>query len=597
MSGSYRREPWRTLEIDETSDRSAIRHAYAARLKTLDIDREIAAYQQLREARDYALMLAREQEHGAGDYAAPLSPFDDPASTDERATEAEGGERDRAPAFDAPAGDAPSTDADGSRDLPATDGGDVAAEEQPPAPPAQMGVAQIAAPEPEEIEATQAAEPEAQEAAEEHPTAPQVLLAILYPGQEYSAEPLDHEMFSLACAALGQVLAEAEESAIDQQQAIEEWLAHHLASSWPRSAHLVEHASENFSWLDESGSLSERPAVRFLNERLRGMRFVEKVQERDHPLRDAWVELSKPGRRRNFWFSKVNKEEVRQLLVGLRERYPEIESYLDPQRVGSWEERLNGGGGSPWGTSTLIIFGILALVRVAGALGGSTQSEPSLPPPIMVQDPLEGATLDQEAIDETITDLFGTRLPDLEISGQTPASFWSGIRLVGRMDGMGQVAQAAQAVPLQQLRQLTQMAARDAPFEQLVSIKQVKLDLLRSIRDHAGVDACVEFSRGQTISQVFPVEESVRSRERALAAKLLEAGLLMPSSSKFPESAVIPGSVVDKVVKRANLTEDELEKTSQGQGGSDIQCRYNIALLEAVLQRPGDVSAELLRMM
>lgn len=50
--------PWSVLQIGETSDKSAIRRAYATRLKALDVDREMDTYAALRTARDRALALA-----------------------------------------------------------------------------------------------------------------------------------------------------------------------------------------------------------------------------------------------------------------------------------------------------------------------------------------------------------------------------------------------------------------------------------------------------------------------------------------------------------------------------------------------------------
>lgn len=50
-----RRGIWATLDIDPTTDRSAIRKAYAARLKAMDVDADPAGFAALRAARDAAL--------------------------------------------------------------------------------------------------------------------------------------------------------------------------------------------------------------------------------------------------------------------------------------------------------------------------------------------------------------------------------------------------------------------------------------------------------------------------------------------------------------------------------------------------------------
>ena len=50
--------PWTVLAIGRTTDTTAIRRAYAERLKAMDLDRQIAEYDMLRRARDEALRLA-----------------------------------------------------------------------------------------------------------------------------------------------------------------------------------------------------------------------------------------------------------------------------------------------------------------------------------------------------------------------------------------------------------------------------------------------------------------------------------------------------------------------------------------------------------
>jgi hypothetical protein len=79
----------------------------------------------------------------------------------------------------------------------------------------------------------------------------------------------------------------------------------------------------------------------FLNARLKGMRFHDKVQLPDHPLHKAWAELSRPGRAGIIDRLRAKRLDIDKLLTGLRQHYPELESHLGPERVASWEGDTN----------------------------------------------------------------------------------------------------------------------------------------------------------------------------------------------------------------------------------------------------------------
>lgn len=367
-----RHGPWRTLGLDPTADRAAIRRAYADKLRGLAPDQDIAGFTQVRQARDHALQLAKGLAEAGGE------PHEGLDQGDETGT--------------------PSAELDPAADDAAADGELL-----------------------ERPDIDQAVEPA-------EPPAPQVLLSILFPAGEVSEQELTVEEWQLARPALDAVLAQAEASSIDEHAAIDGWLAHHLASAWPRSAWLVEPAAEAFGWLDESGQLTERPAVQFLNHRLRGMRFVAKVEAPEHPLHKAWSELRQPGSKSALAFTKVSKDDVRQLLAGIRERFPEVESHLDPQRVASWEASFEVSPISAWFRSAPIftIVGVVALLQMCTAAVDGY--EPPAPPP----DPIEIAWSAGQ-VDELVIELFGERLDNDTLRNEAP-ELWARI---DRMSGWG----------------------------------------------------------------------------------------------------------------------------------------------------------------
>ncbi|WP_294321479.1 hypothetical protein [uncultured Sphingomonas sp.] len=75
-----RRGIWATLDCDPTGDRSAIRRAYAARLKAMDVDADPDAFEALRDARDAALARAADPAAAVDPLLAdvPLPPVVEP---------------------------------------------------------------------------------------------------------------------------------------------------------------------------------------------------------------------------------------------------------------------------------------------------------------------------------------------------------------------------------------------------------------------------------------------------------------------------------------------------------------------------------------
>ena len=124
----------------------------------------------------------------------------------------------------------------------------------------------------------------------------QALTCILYPGGEASDDAVTLGEMEDGLAALDALIARAEEADIAEHDALDGALADLFARTWPRSAPFVEAGNAGFHWMGEDGSIEERPALMFLNQRLKGMRFHDKVQQPGHPLPKAWVELLRPGR-------------------------------------------------------------------------------------------------------------------------------------------------------------------------------------------------------------------------------------------------------------------------------------------------------------
>lgn len=521
--------PWNRLGIAPTADTGAIRKAYADALRAVDPDADIAGFAELRRARDEALWLAahgdkgraeddEEDDYGVGDWD------DDPAE-----------------AWD----DSPS------------------ALHPDPLAPIDPGVM------PDRSEAQQRAE-----------AAWNALVGVLYPEGAVSEEAVTHAELAEGMAALETLIARAEEADLAEHDALDSGLAELLASTWPRSAPFVEPANAAFHWLDESGHLEERWALRFLNQRLKGMRFHEKVQQADHPLNRAWVELSRPGRASWRDRLRVKRLDVHKLLIGVRERYPELEAHLDPERVASWdggsarlgEGRTSAGRGFIGALAAVLL--VFALVRVAASLIAILSPGESVPPPVV----------DAAQIDARIAAIFGPGVGMATVRAADP-DFAEELDLVLRQ------SDDPEALNMVRLKALgsAEIAAADA-LAVRIDLKAMWLAAAQRQSD----EACRRVTRGDFLGLRLELPAPERAREQALLRQLLEARVLGVTPSGGETRYAVPGWLAAETLRLSGLTQEALV-AALGDPDSPDRCKAESALVKAVRAAPGKVPVEVLK--
>lgn len=535
--------PWSRLGIDPTDDPSVIRKAYADALRATNIDEDIAGYAELRRARDHALWLAAESaraledgddDDGAAFGLGSLDDDDDGADADDWDVTAA---RDRAP-------------------VPASDDG-IAFAEGEHAP-----------------ELTQA-QRRAQEAWGR-------LLAVMYPHGEASEDAVSHDELDEGNAALAILIARAEEADLAEHDALDGALAELFARTWPRSAPFVEPANAAFHWLDEAGSLEERPALRFLNQRLKGMRFHEKVLEPDHPLHKAWAELTRPGRAGMLDRLKVKRLDVHKLLTGIRTRYPELESYLDPARVASWEGESAGAAdgrarSAGFSSAFWVLIAVFAVLRVLVPVLSDDGDEKPEPPSTAV---VEAAQANIAA-----ADLFGGGVGMDEVKA-ADAIFAGDLRKIIKASGFSPDLVRAYG------RQKALQAGAKADFDALVARGELKRLWLFAAR--GSPDMCRAVLQGDFAAQPLVLDEAARQREQALLKRMLDARALGLAGRQDGGSFAVPGWVIDETTRRSRLSRETVIAALRDPEHAS-RCAMELAMLDVMLKEPGKVPVELLR--
>ncbi|MBA4354549.1 MAG: hypothetical protein C0409_07635 [Novosphingobium sp.] len=566
------------LGIAKTGDVSAIRRAYAEKLKAMDIDRDVDGYARLRDARDAGLRWARMQappvddallatDETAPDPAAVNAPKAETSSWLYGAPQAQGtadptltmrlGESaqslDVTPGF--AAAQAPAEQA-------------IAVSRDPFTRPVLLGL-----------------EPSA-DAVMPAWAHEQALHRLLLPETDLDElPPLQGWEEAMARGHLKAVLHNAENVSVTAFDEIDNWLAGILRRSWPRSAPLLEPAAQVFGWEGERGQVSERPAVSFLNSRMRGLRFREKVQMPGHPLHKAWVELSTPAQQgsRRGWL--VKRSDVEKLIEGVRKNFPELEHHFDPWRVSLWERQGtssdNYGWLSGWRLAAIAAIFIVQVIRFAMSSNGADPQAIAPPPAIAASDQARESAVIQRAAaeifgDETSLDRIRAQQPDL-------AALFAANRTIARSEGDSDDAYVAKVRDL--VRERMHMNARALKGPLLVDMQGVRVDLLRAARK-AGPAQCMAFVRTRRLAADVRLADPVAESERKLARRMLDARQLGPPPRSATSTTSVSGAIVGKVIHVTGLPDERVRQAMNAKGSDADQCAVAIALIDAALAAP-----------
>lgn len=560
------RFPWSQLGIDRTGDTGAIRRAYAERLKALDLDEDMEAYADLRDARDLALAEARRTQAA-------------PALLDEPAPDLDGEDWPSEPGED--------DDLEWSIDeamLADWDRPDDArlesyADERPDAPEIVAANAEV-----------EALHRRAREAWDR-------IAGLLFPGDEPCEEGFDASEWQTAQAAFTDLIAAIEAMPLQDHGAIEIALADLLARGWPRSAPLVSMAEEHFDWLAQEGTIGEHPALQFLNARIRGMRFHEAVQDRSHPYHRAWNELANPRLPR--WVSQfgIRQRKVMDLIGTVRGHFPELEHYFDGPRTLSWEEA----DGALIAAIIRIVIGVYLLFIVLGGIFGNGEADapPVTAPPVVSASggAGSGATASDErtmALRAAWREIFDEAY-DPEIA-RRDAPWFTDIfaALVSAAPVTAAEPDAPQDAALGLVRSIMNSAVDTAAFDDLVRLQQVRLDWLRAARAQGGAEACGLVLDGHVRNAGFVLTQDQREAERAVAARLLHAGKLVEPLGRPANSFPIPGWLVEDMMKTSGLSSEAIAAAMRSPD-DPRRCDVVIALLDAMVRNPAKTPAQTLR--
>lgn len=525
--------PWPLLGIDRTDDRLAIRKAYAARLKAIDVENDPADFIALRGALDQAMAYAADQEWYAANGETP------PAEADEQAS--------------ANSGDEP-----------------VLLDEQ------------------------QVAFDEDWDAGFDFDS--EVYVPPLPDPDNERFRRLDHLLFGLGdespdrdelVAAARDILDELADAPIDRVAQAEFWLAEAALAAIPRSDPILEQLVVHFGWHNNSGRIDQPYAFEEIARRVGSWGYFDRLGRPDHPLNDAWRDLTSSKQTLGIT-SFLRRDQVFRLLEKIRTECPEAEAQLEPQRVALWDERLAGGGSQfriGW-----VFLGIWILYAVVKAFNPPHQPTTPLPPsPVTISSARTPGFIDDRAdLRLELEALEGSRLSLGDIGQRNPALFsrltseWRAARGLNSE----RMLRAGVRTALDQAHRASLRVADGDLLDRHWRIFHDKLEWLRP----RPAD-CVSFLRGGPGDYDFPLE--LEQHAAAVRSELILAAPANPRARNASSRFTIPPAIFDDARARARLSADDMSAALRDTGTAAHRCNAFIALIEAALARPVEGSAML----
>lgn len=409
-------------------------------------------------------------------------------------------------------------------------------------------------------------EPEADPLAEAMNAHFHALEALLFPGHDAAPTAEEQAQIDHHGRAL---LADPRLEQVDFATGAERWFAETLAASIPRSDPLLEPAAAAFGWIDRRDDYALSADAHAIIERIAATRFAALVSDPKHRLHRAWVELTRDDDSRRNWLTSPT--DIRDLLTTVRQRYPEAESRMNPNRVAQWSKVF---GKSP--RIRMRLWLALALLFVAARIG-MTFLTPVHPP-----------KLDADRIAQAVA---GKHL--LEVQKINPSLAVDIVAAVANAESSaGRTGETKTRETLigELIAKRLQAGMSNPPDDLLVRLTRFDVSAMRILQQRSPA-ACVA---ANVATELGPVPEPMREQQRALLHDVM-----LNTSGYAPANIrtrfTVPGEIVDDVAQRTGWPVAKVQQVLRDGKDSPARCTLEIALREAGLAAQNGVGMKLLR--
>jgi hypothetical protein len=547
---------WATLGIERTNDQRAIRSAYAAKLKTIDVDGNPAAFVALREAFEWAQQDARYADYQDWD-------------EDDLGGELDSSDLDTGDLDDSNATAPPPVDL---VKAPTEPNEEITAEDAPPGP--------------DSVAENPWAEPDGHEIYD-------AMSDLLYHAQERNRNLMEEEYNKLT-ALTDSFIRWLDNATIDEARDYEFALAHLMAATIPRSDVMLYKIPAYFGWENSAGNYDVPEQVEILLERRDANQALTRLMDPQHRLSAAFKALTSPTET-----SRKNGQlrmEARELIASARTHHPSLLAAFDYDRLAEWEKTLQIGDWRP-GTEKaeaektswvsywwvgLILFALLRLCSAAVTPGSDYKTDKDL-----------NSTTAQLELSNVVNEVFGEEISYSDLQTKNPAiaqafeAQWlaSYTGILFNYDAQKMIDRRAQAYlpkgTLDQWQNYWTLWADKAEF-----LKK------QSTRD------CATYVAGYPTFSTFPPEMQQRSQRLfrdlllSLTPEEMDGGLSINDGRASPISVKIIG----QVAAETSLPESAVRSAVlSNQGHEGARCIIGITLARIMAQRRSEEALSMMQ--
>lgn len=339
------RSIWAVLGVAPDADRTAVRRAYATRLKVTSPEDDAEAFQELRAAYEQALRQVAWREQA---YAEAV----EAAEGGEDAAAEAGVERDR------PGGAA----ADDERAEAGVLGDEPVVVEAPaPLEPADP----VEAPPAKRVSSTEAPTP-----ADGGPDPIQADIAVLKAAMQRFAALVEagEPPQPVLQAAVDEILSADAMNVLGVRGDVENWLAQCLYQNYPRGDGAIAAAAAAFGWAENRRRWDASPLLSILLERQEDQRHLDQLRSPKSSHHKAYLALRSPITpvMRKYGVYKKRLVEVRRLIRRIQHYQPTLLNYFDPDDLQWWNDGARSWPNLPpwakWSLGAVVTLAVFALL-------------------------------------------------------------------------------------------------------------------------------------------------------------------------------------------------------------------------------------------